>query len=658
MSVTLRPQPFAVLLARALVEHEAARAIFGLPRRSFWRGKRTRRLSVEVAASEGRADTPLGPAAGPHTQLAHNIVAAWLAGSRVLELKTVQVKDRLELPRPCIDAADVGYNVEWSQELSLEQSLEQYVAAWHLIHVLGARGIADVGNTHFEASVGYDLAGIRSDGVARFLDGLTDAARSLKALRDSLPPALRGVADVPVPARVIRAVTLSTFHGCPPDEIEAITRHLMKRHGLNVVIKLNPTLLGFDAVDELLHRRLGYDDVELDPATFERDLQWPAALALIARLSDFAGRSGRVLGVKLSNTLIVRNTRHRLEGEHVYLSGAPLHVVTTTLAHRFAEATGGKIRLSFSAGADAENFADTVACGFAPVTTCTDLLKPTGYRRLPRYLKALEAEMERLDADTVEALILRRDGASPVAAATLADDAHAVRAAAHRNLANYAARVAGDPRYHAATRHAAPRRHERLALFDCASCNDCVLVCPNGAFFAIETPPRSTESADLAIERGALVVRPARFEVEREAQWVLYAGFCNECGNCDTFCPEAGGPWRVKPRFYGSRADYDAAAPEDGFWLEAGLMRGRFLGAEHVLETVADGLRFADGVIEATLEPDGRLRSARVLEAREGHVLSLARAHVMRLLGEAIERGVNPVSAMRLPVLRGAPISA
>jgi putative selenate reductase len=76
-----------------------------------------------------RAATPVGPAAGPHTQLAQNIVLAWLAGSRIIELKTVQVNDRLDIPRPCIHAPNIGFNVEWSQELRVQESLREYAKA-------------------------------------------------------------------------------------------------------------------------------------------------------------------------------------------------------------------------------------------------------------------------------------------------------------------------------------------------------------------------------------------------------------------------------------------------------------------------------------------------------------------------------------------------
>jgi putative selenate reductase len=95
--------------------------------------------------------------------MAQNIVAAWLAGARVIELKTVQTLDELEVHKPCIDVEDEGYNVEWSQELRVHESFDEYLRAWVLIHALHhafssrrAPGIV------FNMSVGYDFAGIRS----------------------------------------------------------------------------------------------------------------------------------------------------------------------------------------------------------------------------------------------------------------------------------------------------------------------------------------------------------------------------------------------------------------------------------------------------------------------------------------------------------------
>lgn len=653
MRAELRPQPLAALLARALAELERQRAIFEFPRRMFWSSAGTPDLSVALPG--GRAATPLGPAAGPHTQMAQNIVAAWLAGARVIELKTVQVLDSLEIPRPCIDAADVGYNVEWSQELPIGTSAEQYAAAWLIVHALRSRGIgADPAPCVpvFDASVGYDLTGIRSDRVARFLDTMVDASALLTRLRDTLPRDLRADLELDAPPRIAHGVTLSTFHGCPPGEIEKIVEHLFERHAMHVVVKLNPTLLGFDAVESLLRDEMGRDDVELDREAFAQDLQWDDAIAMFARLERAAARAGLTLGAKFTNTLIVKNTRGVLAGDATYLSGAPLHPIAVRLAARFAAATGGRIPLSFSAGVDPDNVADTVACGFAPVTSVTDLLKPNGYRRLPLQLKALVAAMQAAGADSIPGFILRRAGAQAEHAAQIAADGERVRAAAFANLAAYADRVVSESRYHATARSMTAAPRPPLALFDCASCNRCLLVCPNTAFFEAPFDPVALDTWDLVVENGAVRSRPARFEITRERQWVLYADFCNACGNCDPFCPEAGGPYRVKPRVYGSRESFEAAAPEDGIWFdfEGGGALARFGGVRHELATSGAGARFTDGVIEAELDASHAVVTTAIHlpapgRVEDGHVLPLARFHALRLLREAVAKTVNPVTA-------------
>ena len=38
----------------------------------------------------------------------------------------------------------------------------------------------------------------------------------------------------------------------------------------------------------------------------------------------------------------------------------------------------------------------------------------------------------------------------------------------------------------------------------------------------------------------------------------MLTDFCNECGNCTTFCPTAGLPYRDKPRLYLDRQEFDA----------------------------------------------------------------------------------------------------
>jgi len=47
-----------------------------------------------------------------------------------------------------------------------------------------------------------------------------------------------------IPGQVCSSVCLSTMHGCPPGEIEAICAYLVSEKKLDTLVKLNPTLLG------------------------------------------------------------------------------------------------------------------------------------------------------------------------------------------------------------------------------------------------------------------------------------------------------------------------------------------------------------------------------------------------------------------------------
>ncbi len=135
MSDAMRVQSFAELLGSALQEYEHTESIFGIHRSLFYQPQSDSPYATEMFGSY--LATPIGPAAGPHTQLARNIISSWLSGGRFIELKTVQIMDELTIPRPCIDMEDEGYNVEWSQELKLEQSVREYINAWVAIHIRG-----------------------------------------------------------------------------------------------------------------------------------------------------------------------------------------------------------------------------------------------------------------------------------------------------------------------------------------------------------------------------------------------------------------------------------------------------------------------------------------------------------------------------------------
>ena len=423
----MRLLPFEELLSRIFEEYRTQGSVFDLSERAWYRkpDDRTVRISGE------HCETALGPAAGPHTQLAPNIVSSFLTGSRFIELKTVQILDALELDKPCIDAADEGYNTEWSTELSLEEAWREYAKGWILLHLLeevfDLRASDHPRSFVFNMSVGYDLAGIQREPMQRYIARMRDSSEEpefaawLETVRTLVPRMLEGtgrehkaeaVAQIEVSPRICRSVTLSTMHGCPPEEIEAICNHMLRDWGLDTYVKLNPTLIGYEAVHDVL-TRLGYDYVELDRSGFERDLQYDKALEILGRLRQSAHENFRRFGVKLTNTLPSVNTLGRLPGEEFFLSGRALFPLSITLAARLSRDFDGRLPVSYSGGITAHNVEAVFRTGIRPITMATDLLKPGGYQRQKQMAEILDG-VEQWDRPTVdvEALDALAEGVS------------------------------------------------------------------------------------------------------------------------------------------------------------------------------------------------------------------------------------------------------
>lgn len=722
----LRPSPFAALARRLFRELREKNAAFDLPARRFVRGEADLDLSVTVAGR--RMAAPFGPAAGPHTQLARNIVLSWLAGGRAIELKTVQVDDALTLPRPCIDMREVGYNCEYSQELRVDQSLAEYVKGALLVAMLAASGEAGVlpsfTDTVFDASVGYDLAGIRSAKVDGYLRALRDVRPVADRLRAGLPPELRALGEAELPAALVETVTLSTFHGCPPREIEAIAEHLMTRHGVSVVVKLNPTLLGERDVRGLLHEALGFTDIVIPDAAFARDPGLGEAAAMIGRLSARAAALGLRFGVKLTNTLVVENRRPFFPAgvAESYLSGPPLHVIAMHLVERLRRAVGMAVPVSFSAGIDAHNVASAIALDLVPVTVCTDWLKTGGYQRGIRSHEALVERVRRAGARTRAAFVVRALGheeaalaaagvtgeaagralarlmntgcldgegprpgaegplpggerAAPPQGATPPEGAAPrpapgggsstdealppevvarwVREAARLNTAEYVAGLAADPRYHRGHHEKAPRKvGSALATFDCLTCDKCVAVCPNDALFTFVAPHLEVARAVARRGEGGVVEeRTGVIRIDERHQIALFADDCNDCGNCDAFCPEDGGPFLAKPRFFGSLAALREDPHGEGIFAvrTPGGYRAhvRAGGREVVVEGEGGRVRFSGPGFSLAfdpLDPGGAIEGD--VEGAGEVDLTLARVTHVIVTSVLSPREVNPVSSM------------
>jgi putative selenate reductase len=458
------------LLSWILKEYDCDEQIFGIHKSLFFVPNANRPFSFHRFGQP--LETPLGVAAGPHTQMAQNLISAWLCGSRYLELKTIQTLDELRVSKPCIDMEDEGYNCEWSQELRLDDSFDEYLNTWIVLHVLRHKfGWAEAKGPGFifNMSVGYNMEGILKPNVQRFLNRMADCSSELATKIEEITSVYPAIRDITIPAKMSDNITLSTMHGCPPDEIEKIGLYLVNDRKYHTTIKLNPTLLGPDQLRHILNERLGFV-TEVPDEAFGHDLKYPDALRLIKNLRQACRENNLQLSLKLTNTLesVNHKTIFPPNEKMMYMSGRALHPISINLAAKLQNEFSGELDISFSAGADCFNLPKIIAAGIKPVTVCSDILKPGGYGRLSQYLEELEKAMVAEKAGSINDFILKFGGARDFDVAK----------AALINLRRYAGTVPGLKEYARESKPSLNVKTTRsLPRFDCIQA-PCMTTCP------------------------------------------------------------------------------------------------------------------------------------------------------------------------------------
>ena len=414
MSDIMTCMPFGQLMDWVLQEKKGQDTVFGVHR------PYTADPKNDMTIFTRNLETPVGPAAGPHTQLAQNIIASYYAGARFFELKTVQKMDGAELSacvnKPCILADDEGYNCEWSTELTVPDAMGEYIKAWLILHVIAKEfGLGAQDGFQFNISVGYDLAGIKGDKVNTFIDGMMEAKDTVifqecrKWLLDNADKFQNFTREdiEAIPSNVCNSATISTLHGCPPQEIESIANYLLTEKHLNTFVKCNPTLLGYDFARKTMDE-MGYDYMVFGDFHFRDDLQYEDAVPMLTRLMKLSEELGLEFGVKITNTFPVDVTRNELPSEEMYMSGKALFPLSISLAAKLSAEFAGKLRISYSGGADYYNIDKIVGCGIWPVTMATTLLKTGGYQRFTQVADKVEGicpkKWEGIDVDALKKL--------------------------------------------------------------------------------------------------------------------------------------------------------------------------------------------------------------------------------------------------------------
>ena len=149
---------------------------------------------------------------------------------------------------------------------------------------------------------------------------------------------------------------------------------------------------------------------------------------------------------------------------------------------------------------------------------------------------------------------------------------------------------------------------EAARCLDCHKyCSICVGVCPNLALHTWQTEPFEVLLPDLHFTRGGITTSPGKiWSVEQAFQIAVLTDFCNECGNCTTFCPTSGEPYRDKPRLYLDRVEFEAQ--QDNAFLifretDQWAMDARWQGQTHRIE-LNEKLDYHGPLFSARLDPD------------------------------------------------------
>ena len=111
-----------------------------------------------------------------------------------------------------------------------------------------------------------------------------------------------------------------------------------------------------------------------------------------------------------------------------------------------------------------------------------------------------------------------------------------------------------------------------LVLFDCLTCDKCIPVCPNAANFAFPVEKGEYNPGRVSWEENIFQTQEGEaLVVDRKHQIGNTVDACNLCGHCDTWCPEDGGPYLVKPNLFLSAPAFADHPERDGFLVGADM---------------------------------------------------------------------------------------
>jgi putative selenate reductase len=173
---------------------------------------------------------------------------------------------------------------------------------------------------------------------------------------------------------------------------------------------------------------------------------------------------------------------------------------------------------------------------------------------------------------------------------------------------------------------------EAARCLQCSTlCDKCVEVCPNRANYTYFVPQLRLSLPQLACRDGALVVvAEINWQVRQSRQIVHIDDFCNECGNCATFCVHQGRPYTDKPRLFLQRTAFEQEQ-DNAFYIEGNTIWRREAGQLAWLSITGDQVHYEDDRIQVTLNNEFKPQALTLKQPFQG-TISLVPAAEMKLL--------------------------
>jgi len=173
-------------------------------------------------------------------------------------------------------------------------------------------------------------------------------------------------------------------------------------------------------------------------------------------------------------------------------------------------------------------------------------------------------------------------------------------------------------------------------------CDVCTTVCPNRANIAYKIEPRDFSISKLEIQNGELIASDEKTFRTSQVEQVLNIGdFCNECGDCSTFCPTSGNPYLDKPKFYLTEMSYNAE--NDNAWRHSFVdgkheVKVKYADTEGELKLMLDGdnLLYKDNIVNIVFDKNLNITS---FKGKKDGSVNMSRIANMAIILEAFNKG-------------------